>query len=64
LTAAFQHVVHPTLGNRLNPQSEKRTALLSAVKAAESVIAERSAERLDLLEHSAVRSCTYPDGAN
>ena len=36
LTAAFQHVVRPTLGNRLNPQSEKGTALLSAVKPAES----------------------------
>jgi hypothetical protein len=34
-------------GNRLNPQSEKETALLSAVKPAESLIAERSAERRD-----------------
>ena len=48
LTAAFQHVVRPTLGNRLNPQSEKGTALLSAVKPAESGFADRSAERRDL----------------
>ena len=40
-------MVRPTLGNRLNPQSEKGTALLSAVKPAESLIADRSAERRD-----------------
>jgi hypothetical protein len=48
LTAAFQHVVRPTLGNRLNPQSEKGTALLSAAKPAESLIADRSVERRHL----------------
>jgi hypothetical protein len=62
LTAAFQHVVRPTLGNRLNPQSEKGT-LLSAVKAAESLIADRSAERRHLLSARRCDPRTYPDGA-
>jgi len=31
LTAAFQHVVRPTLGNRLNPNLKKEQPLLSAV---------------------------------
>jgi hypothetical protein len=62
LTAAFQHVVRPALGNRLNPQSEKGTALLSAVKPAESLIADRSAERRATPRRSTVRSCTCPDG--
>jgi hypothetical protein len=52
LTAAFQHVVSPTLGNRLNPQSEKGTALLSAVKPAESLIAAQ--RRAPFTKHAAL----------
>jgi hypothetical protein len=56
-------LVRPTLGNRLNPQSEKGTALLSAVKPADSLIADRSAERRATPRRSTVRSCTFCNGA-
>jgi hypothetical protein len=44
--AAVRHLVRPPC-NRPNPQSEKRAALLSAVKPAESGFTDCSVERRD-----------------
>jgi hypothetical protein len=55
LTAAFQHVVRPTLGNRLNSQSEKGTACspqsnlrrADLLTVAQSVLTFSAAQRCD-----------------